>query len=56
MWLEDRIIEKKTENASIERIYPDQERSALETPTIQERIENTARICADKIWKRFLNE
>jgi hypothetical protein len=56
MWLEDRIIEKKTENASIEHIYPDQERSALETPTIQERIENTARICADRIWKRFLND
>jgi hypothetical protein len=56
LWLEDRIVEKKTENVSIERIDPDQERSALRTPTIQERIENTARICADRIWKRFLDE
>ncbi len=56
MWLEDRIIEKKTENTSIERIDPDQERSALKTPMIQERIENTAKICADRIWKRFLND
>ena len=55
LWLEDRIIEKKTENASIERIDPEQERSVLETPTIQKRIENTARICADRIWKRFLD-
>lgn len=56
LWLEDQIIEKKTENASIERVDPDQERLALETPTIQERIENTARICADRIWKRFLDK
>jgi hypothetical protein len=56
LWLEERIIEKKTANTCIERIDPDQERSALGTPTIQERIENTARICADRIWKPFLGE
>lgn len=54
IWLEDKIIEKKTDNVSITRIDSNQEYIALETQLIKERIENTARICADHIWKRFL--
>ena len=56
LWLDCRIIEKKTENAAIESIDPDTERSALETPIVQERIENTARLCAENIWNRVREE
>ena len=54
IWLEDRIIEKKTDGISISSIDPNQERIALETKLIRERIETTARICADNIWKKSL--
>jgi hypothetical protein len=56
LWLEDRLIEKKTASILIGEIDPDRERAALSTKDIQERIENTARICAESIWKPTLNE
>jgi hypothetical protein len=56
MWLEERIIAKKLEIGPIEQIDPEAERRALETSSAQERIENTARICAEKIWKPLLAE
>lgn len=55
LWLEDRIIDKKIECTPIERIDSDQERAALATSWNRKRIENTARLCADKIWKPFLD-
>lgn len=56
LWLDARIIEHKTKSASIDSIDVSEERSSLETPMSQQRIENTARICADRIWKRFLDD
>ena len=56
LWLERRIIEKKTEIAAIEYIDPDKERLALDTSTVQERIENTARSFADGFWKPLHGE
>lgn len=53
LWLGDRIIEHKTKSGSVDHIDADEERSSLETPMSQQRIEDTARICADRIWKRF---
>ena len=55
IWLEDRIIKKKKENASMTYL-PRPRAFGAGTPTIQERIEITARICTDKIWKRSLND
>src|SRR6185503_5516509 len=56
LWLERRIIEKKTEIAAIEYIDPDKERLALDTSTVQEQIENTARSFADGFWKALHGE
>jgi hypothetical protein len=55
MWLDDRIIEKKLQSAPVEQIDPTAERAALEKPEIRQRIENTARVCVDRIWEPFLN-
>lgn len=54
LWLDDRIIEKKLESVPIEQIGPTTELAALEAPEIRQRIENTARVCVDQIWKPFL--
>lgn len=56
LWLQDRLIEKKTAAGPIGEIDPDGERAALSTKGIQERIENTARIGAESVWKPTLNE
>jgi hypothetical protein len=49
--LEESIIEKKTERVPINNIDPQVERAALSSREVLDRIENTARICADRIWK-----
>ncbi|HEY0872848.1 MAG TPA: hypothetical protein VGD94_05200 [Vicinamibacterales bacterium] len=51
LWLEDRMIEKKTAAVPIEQIAPDAEAQDLTTPGGVERIDNTARIMVDRIWK-----
>ena len=56
LWLERQIIQQKTQTVAIECIDPDQERFALETSTVQDRIENTARRIADEVWKRCHDE
>jgi hypothetical protein len=54
IWLDHRIVQKKLASAPVEQIDPNTELTALEAPEIRQRIENTARICADQIWKPFL--
>jgi hypothetical protein len=56
LWLEERIIEKNIAHLSIDKINPEDERASLETPLIQERIENTARNLADGFWKRMVQQ
>lgn len=49
--LEDRMIEKKTAAVPIDQIAPDAEVQSITSPGGVERIDNTARILADRIWK-----
>jgi hypothetical protein len=49
-WLEGRVIAKNCEGKAIEEIVPADERLALQTPFVQQRIENTARLLADSFW------
>ena len=56
IWLEERIITKKLQMCSIEKIDIQTETISVGLPPTRERIENTARLCADRIWKPFLNE
>jgi hypothetical protein len=51
LWLEDRMIEKKTAAVPIDEIAPDAEAEYVTSPGGVERIDNTARIIADRIWK-----
>ena len=51
LWLEDRMIEKKTAAVPIDQISPDTEAQFLTSPVGVERIDKTARIMADRIWK-----
>ena len=51
LWLEDRMIEKKTSDVPIDQIAPDAEVQSMTSPGGVERIDNTARILADRIWK-----
>jgi uncharacterized protein DUF4238 len=55
IWLEERIIAKKLESGSIETIDVETERISVGVPQGKERIENTARLCADRIWNPFLD-
>jgi hypothetical protein len=56
LWLEGRLLEVKTASTKIEDIDPNEERQNLDTPKCKERIENTARICADSIWKKLVEK
>ena len=56
IWLEERIISTKLQAQAIEQIDPADERLRLELPFTADRIENTARLCADRIWKPLLDE
>ncbi len=51
LWLEDRMIEKKTAAVPIDEIAPDAEAQYMTSPGGVERIDNTARMMADRIWK-----
>lgn len=51
LWLEDRMIEKKTAAVPIDQIVPDAEVRSMTSPGGVERVDNTARILADRIWK-----
>lgn len=53
LWLEEKIVSAKTSKASIQDIDPVAEQQLIATAEERERIENTARNCADAIWKRF---
>src|SRR5437016_4089903 len=53
LWLEDWIIATKTGAASIELVDPQEEALGIESPAGRERIENTARNCAERIWMPF---
>ena len=54
--LEERIISAKTKSTSIGSIDPSAEKRSLEGPVISQRIENTARILADRIWNVLLGQ
>jgi hypothetical protein len=51
LWLEDRMIEKKTAALPIDQISPEAEAQFITSPVGIQRIDNTARIMADRIWK-----
>jgi hypothetical protein len=51
LWLEDRMIEKKTAAVPIDQISPDTEAQFITSPVGVERLDKTARIMADRIWK-----
>src|SRR4051812_39811686 len=51
LWLEDRMIEKKTAAVPIDQIAADAEAQSMTSPGGVERIDNTARTLADRIWK-----
>jgi hypothetical protein len=51
LWLEDRIIEWKTATVPIDQIAPDAEAQYMTSPGGVDRIDNTARLMADRIWK-----
>jgi len=53
LWLEERIVQKKTATTCISEINPEAEREALLSRVVQESIENTARTCAEHIWMKF---
>jgi hypothetical protein len=55
IWLEERIIAKKLESGSIEKIDIETELVTVGLPPARQRIENAARLCADRIWKPFLD-
>jgi hypothetical protein len=51
LWLEDLMIEKKTATVPIDQIAREAEAQSMTSPGGVERIDNTARIMADRIWK-----
>jgi hypothetical protein len=51
LWLEDQMVEKKTAAVPIDQISPDTEAQSITSPVGVERIDKTARIMADRIWK-----
>lgn len=55
-FIADKIVEKKLSDSRLEEIDLDEERDWLESPACAERIENTARIFAENVWVKFLNE
>lgn len=52
-WLEGQIIEAKTAQVPIQEIDPAAERDALKSQLIRDRIENTASILAEHMWRRL---
>ena len=48
--LERQIIKTKTARTPIQSIDAEAERDALKSPLIQDRIENTASILAERVW------
>jgi len=56
LWLEDKIVLVKTAKTPIREVDPLIEEQAIATAHERERIENTARNCAERIWKRFHDE
>lgn len=50
LFLSDRIIEQRTRDRTVEAIDPVEEAAALEQPDAAERVENTARVVAERIW------
>jgi hypothetical protein len=56
LWLEDKIVSVKTAKAPIHEIDPVIEAQSIATEDGRERIENTARNCAEGVWKRFHDE
>ena len=54
MHLVEKIIDKKVESSTVENIDPAAERAALGSALIRERIEGTARICAQYFWDRHV--
>jgi hypothetical protein len=55
-WLQERIIEKKTATTPLAQIDPEAERSALDSSLVKERIEKTARNCAQAVWSKLRDE
>jgi hypothetical protein len=51
LWLEDRMIEKKTAAVPIDQISPETEAQFITSPVGVERIDKTARVMADRFWK-----
>lgn len=56
LWLEDRMIEKKTAAVPIDQISPATEAKFITNPVGVERIDNTARIMAERIWKPLCSQ
>lgn len=56
LWLEEVITKAKTEGIAIDQIDPGSERRALDSPEGKERIEGTAHLFANRIWKRLLQK
>lgn len=56
VWLGDRVIERNLQGRNLEDIELDAERASLASDEIKQRVENTARNCADGIWKRVVQE
>ena len=52
----DKIVEKKLSGSRLEEIDLEQERIWLDSQACAERIENTARLFAENVWVKFLNE
>lgn len=51
LWIDERVVAKQTGTRPIEHVDPLIERTALDTPHIRERIENTARTLMDRVWR-----
>ena len=56
LWLEDKMVSVKTGERPIREIDPLGEEQAIATAHERERIENTARNCAEAIWKKLHSE
>jgi hypothetical protein len=55
-FIADEMIEKKVANSDIKDIDLDKERAWLKSDKCAERVENTAKVLAENVWIRFLNE
>jgi hypothetical protein len=53
LWLEDKIVAVRTSATPIDELDPETEERSVNSPEGQQRIDNTARMCAEQIWKRL---